>query len=179
VIPAAVALGGNLGGPDRAFARARRELADTPGVVVQAASSLWRTAPWGKTDQPDFLNGVLLLDTALEPERLLNRLLELEEREGREPGPRWGPRPLDLDLLWHGEAVRETEDLVLPHPRIAERSFVLEPAAEVAPDWRHPVDGRTVREMRQALVGTPGWTACTLIPGSRAGVPLEEAACRR
>lgn len=177
MIEAAVGLGANLGAPEAAFARARRELASTPGVIVRAASSVWRTAPWGVVDQPDFLNGVLILDTSLTPERLLEVLQDIEASEGRKRQEKWGPRVLDLDLLWVGREVRDTPELSLPHPLLSERSFVLEPAAEVAPRWMHPHTGLSIERMRQALHGSREWTACTKIPDSRVGLSLPVSTC--
>jgi len=160
VIRAAVALGGNVGRPERAFRDALGALEAEPGVTVRAASGLWASEPWGFADQPEFLNAVVLLDTSLDPPDLLARLQELERLGGREPGPRWGPRPLDLDLLFHGDARMDGPELSLPHPRLAERTFVLEPLAEVAPDWIHPVHGTTCAEMLAALRAAGRDTAC-------------------
>jgi 2-amino-4-hydroxy-6-hydroxymethyldihydropteridine diphosphokinase len=172
VTPAAVGLGGNLGRPEAAFRDALAGLRATPGVAVLAASRLWRSEPWGLRDQPEFLNAALLLETSLPPEALLARLAGLERRAGRAPGVRWGPRPLDLDLLFHGGTVTGGPGLTLPHPRLAERTFVLEPLAEVAPDWIHPVLGRTCGRLLAELRASGRGTAC-LPEGSWAA---EEAA---
>jgi 2-amino-4-hydroxy-6-hydroxymethyldihydropteridine diphosphokinase len=175
VTPAAVGFGSNTGCPDRAFATALRGLERTPGVRVTAVSGLWRSAPWGRLDQPEFLNGAVRLEVRLEPAPLLERLHELEDEAGRERAERWGPRPLDLDLLWYGDRTSEEARLVLPHPRLAERTFVLLPLDEVTPDWRHPRDGRSAAEMLRELVGTDRATACERIPGTRLGDPLPVA----
>ncbi|MFN8177327.1 MAG: 2-amino-4-hydroxy-6-hydroxymethyldihydropteridine diphosphokinase [bacterium] len=177
---AAVALGANLGEPAGAFRGALASLAAQDGIDVVAVSSLWRSAPWGREDQPEFLNGVALLSTSLSPRALLDVLLREEERAGRVRDVRWGPRPLDLDLLFHGTAMLERPDLTLPHPRLAERSFVLEPLAEVAPDWRHPGSGRSAVELRDELRRSSAWTACTRLEGTRldAGAALEPACPR-
>ena len=118
-----------------------------------AASSIYATAPWGNTNQPGFLNQSLLVDVDDTPQHLLARCQELEQRAHRVREERWGPRTLDLDLLdCHGVVV-ETEALRLPHPRMAERAFVLEPLREVAPDWRHPASGQAALELLAALPG--------------------------
>ena len=139
---AAIALGGNVGDVAQAFADALAALDATPGVRVIARSNVWRTPPWGKTDQPDFLNMAALVETTLAPHALLDACLALEQRAGRVRAERWGPRVLDIDvLLYDGVAVRDAR-LTLPHPRMAERAFVLLPLAEIAPDWM--LDGESV-----------------------------------
>src|SRR5262249_29730619 len=159
----AIGFGGNLGDPAASFRNALSGLAARGGIHVAAASSLWRSAPWGRTDQPEFLNAVALLSTSHPPPELLELLLAAEQRARRVRDVRWGPRSLDLDLLFHGAAVLREPGLELPHARLAERSFVLEPLAEVAPEWRHPLTGRTVIELRDALRGSPDWTASTRV----------------
>ena len=177
MIEAAIGFGANLGDPAESFARALARL-EGRGVRVLGRSSLWQSEPWGVVDQPDFLNAVALVAIQAGERELLGRLKRIEIEGGREPGLKWGPRRLDLDLLWYGRVSRTGSDLVLPHPHFAERSFVLEPAAEVAPDWRHPGLGRTVRELRDSLRCDPERTGCTRIEGSCLGEPLAEVACR-
>lgn len=130
-----IGLGGNLGDPQAAFARALDRLTAEGSLTVGAVSSLWRTPPWGMEDQPDYLNACARGVTALSPQDLLERLLAAEEAEGRVRSVRWGPRSIDLDLLFFGQQTIEQDGLTLPHPRIAERAFVLLPLAEVAGDW--------------------------------------------
>jgi 2-amino-4-hydroxy-6-hydroxymethyldihydropteridine diphosphokinase len=150
----AIALGSNLdseGGRDRrgnlleAVERVKRL-----GEVV-VVSSFYDTAPVGYVEQPRFLNGALLLETDLEPMELLQELLAIEQSMGRVRGVDKGPRVIDLDLLLYGQAVLETAELTLPHPEMAERRFVLEPLAEIAPWLVHPVLGMTVGEMLAKL----------------------------
>jgi 2-amino-4-hydroxy-6-hydroxymethyldihydropteridine diphosphokinase len=106
--------------------------------------------------------------------------LHEEERSGcRERRERWGPRTLDLDLLWFGDLVQQEPDLVLPHPRLPERSFVLEPLIDVAPDWRHPETHVSAAEMLDRLRGTGAVTACERIAGVALGDLIELAPCRR
>jgi len=177
VTEAAIGLGANLGDPVESFARALARL-EGGGVRILERSSLWRSEPWGVVDQPDFLNAVALVAVTEGPQELLARLKRTEVEGGRRPGVKWGPRLLDLDLLWYGESVREEPALVIPHPGLAERSFVLEPAAEVAPDWRHPGKGLTIRELRDTLREAPGRTACERIEHTRVGEGLAEITCR-
>lgn len=128
-----LSLGGNLGDPARTMAAALRLLDADPRTRVAAVSSLYRTPPWGKTDQPDFLNAAARLVSSHPPRALLELCLDVERRLKRERRERWGPRLVDLDiLLFEGEAVHEP-GLEIPHPRMLERAFVLVPLAEIAP----------------------------------------------
>lgn len=135
-VRAAIALGGNMGDVAQAFSAALASLGAVPGVRVVARSSVWRTPPWGKTDQPDFLNMCALLDTSLSPHALLDACLALEAQAGRVRAERWGPRVLDVDVLAYGDVALVDARLTLPHPRMTERAFVLAPLAEIAPDLR-------------------------------------------
>lgn len=136
-----VALGsnqtGNWGNPEETVRRALLEL-DRSGVRVLKASRLILSAPFGKTNQPAFVNGVARVATHLPPQALMQRLHMVERQAGRKRNLRWGPRTLDLDLIdYHGLVRRST--LTLPHPGVASRIFVLKPLAELEPSWRHPV----------------------------------------
>ncbi len=144
-IEAALGFGGNLGDPVAAFAAALEGLAGHPDVTVTAVSSVYRTPPWGKLDQPEFLNLAVLVETGLAARDLLALCLELERRQGRERGERWGPRTLDIDILTYGAQAIDEPGLQVPHPRIAERAFVLAPLAEIAPEL--VVGGRTVADL--------------------------------
>ena len=132
-----VGLGANLGDREGTI---RAAVADLPGVV--AVSTLRETDPVGFTDQPRFLNGVAALETELAPRELLDVLLAVERRLGRERGKRWGPRTIDLDLLLYGDEVIAETGLTIPHPRLHERRFVLEPLADLAPKLVVPGHGR-------------------------------------
>jgi 2-amino-4-hydroxy-6-hydroxymethyldihydropteridine diphosphokinase len=140
-------LGANLGDPVRQLARAVERLREV--VEVEAVSSVYRTEPVGHREQPDFHNLVVRGRTALAPHDLLARAQEIERELGRVRTFTNAPRSIDLDLLACGERVLDTPDLVLPHPRMHQRAFVLVPLAEVAPEWRHPVFKRTARELLQ------------------------------
>tara|TARA_R110002126_G_scaffold4409_34_gene23294 strand:- start:505 stop:984 length:480 start_codon:yes stop_codon:yes gene_type:complete len=151
---AAVAIGGNLGDVDRTFTRAMTRLESTPGVVVLRRSTWHRTEPvGGPAGQSKYLNGVMLIETTLTPEVLLGVLQDIESRLGRDRAVEVpdGPRPLDLDLLWHGDTVADTPGLRLPHPRFEERLFVLEPLLEICPDHMLPGCGMSVRERVESL----------------------------
>ncbi len=118
-----------------------------PGVQLTALSSVYETAPAGGPPQGLFLNGACAVETVLRPAALLHLLLETEDKLGRVRRERWGPRTVDLDLLLYGECLVNTPALVIPHPRLAERSFVLVPLAEIAPAAPVPGTGRTVEEL--------------------------------
>jgi 2-amino-4-hydroxy-6-hydroxymethyldihydropteridine diphosphokinase len=140
VVTAFVGIGANLGEPERQIAAALDQLAAEEGIELVAVSSLRETEPVGYLDQPNFLNGVAQLETALPPVALLERLLAIEARLGRVrgEGPRFGPRTIDLDLLVYGDRTVEEPGLSVPHPRLAERRFALEPLAELAPGLEIP-----------------------------------------
>lgn len=138
-----VALGANVdgpwGNPRATVAHALKEL-DRNGLRMMKASRLLVTKAFGVTDQPDFVNAVARIETALPPDALMQRLHDIEAAAGRRRAERWGPRTLDLDLLdYNGLVSRRGEAPHLPHPGIAERLFVLKPLAEIAPGWVHPV----------------------------------------
>jgi len=136
-----VALGANLGDPASTLRAAFGALANLPNSRIVRSSSLYRTAPLGLTEQPDFINAVAALETLLAPEALLDALLDLESRFGRLRGERNGPRSLDLDLLLYNDQFVDLPRLTLPHPRLHLRAFVLYPLAEIAPDLRLPGRG--------------------------------------
>ena len=132
-----IALGTNLG---ERLTNLRAALESMPpDVKVVAESHIYETPPWGYEDQPAFLNMVVKAETGLEPEPLLKYLKQLEAELGREQNFRWGPRVIDLDILFYDDLVIESPPLVIPHPRLHERAFVLVPLSNVAPDLVHPV----------------------------------------
>lgn len=137
-----VALGSNLSDPPHQVERGFEALAALPQTRLRARSRLYRTRPWGVVDQPDFINAAAWLETTLAPRELLDALLTAEARAGRVRGVRYGPRVLDLDLLLYGDRVVREPGLVLPHPRLHERAFVLLPLADIAADVEVPGRGR-------------------------------------
>lgn len=145
-----VGLGSNLGDRRAAIEQAVELLGADAGVRVVAISSLRETEPWGPVAQPPYLNGAVALDTTLTPRALLDLLLRTEERLGRVRGERWGPRTVDLDLLLYDDAVVDEPGLAVPHPRLHERLFVLEPLAELDPALVVPGQG-SVAELLAAM----------------------------
>lgn len=141
--------GANLGDRAANLAAAREALA--PVVKILQASRIYESEPVGLRDQPFFLNQVIEGETDLRPGALLAYLKEIERRMGRLPGPRFGPRPIDLDILFFGDWVLASADLVIPHPRFRERSFVLAPLAEIAPELRDPLTGERIAELWHRL----------------------------
>ena len=150
-VDALIGLGANLGDRRRTIERAIAELASTPEVDVVRVSTFIETAPVGGPPQGPFLNGALLIETRLSAAALLARLQEIETALGRTRSVPDGPRSIDLDLLLFGDRIVCEEDLEVPHPRMLERRFVLEPAAEIAPGMRHPASGRTLADHRSEL----------------------------
>ena len=135
-----LSLGGNLGDPAASMGAALRMLDADPQTTVVSVSSLYRTPPWGKTDQPDFLNAAAEVSTGLSPRRLLELCLEAERKLKRVREERWGPRLIDIDILVFGNRSVHESGLDVPHPRMLERAFVLVPFAEIAPDFS--IDGK-------------------------------------
>jgi 2-amino-4-hydroxy-6-hydroxymethyldihydropteridine diphosphokinase len=148
-----IGLGSNLGDRESTIRAAVERLAATPGIELVAVSSLHETDPVGYADQPRFLNGAVALRTELPPRTLLGRLQEVERELGRDrSGPRFGPRTIDLDLLLYGAEQIDENDLQIPHPRLAERRFVLEPLAELDRGLEVPGKG----SVRALLAGLDG-----------------------
>lgn len=144
-----LSLGSNLGNREETLRKAVRQLAAADGVNTLAVSSLYETEPWGKKDQPSFLNIAVSLQTTLTPEELLALAQAVETELGRVRHERWGPRTIDVDIL-HIEGVeRKTPTLTLPHPYMTERAFVLVPLADIAPDL--VVMGRTVEKWEKSV----------------------------
>ena len=148
-VAAYVGIGSNLDDPERQVRRAIEALASMPETRLVRASRLFRTAPWGRTDQPGFVNAAAEIETTLSPRALLDALLAIERAQGRHrDGTRWGPRTLDLDVLLYGDRVIDDPGLAVPHPYLAERAFVLLPLADIDPGLHVPGHGRISELLR-------------------------------
>ena len=160
---AVVALGGNVAG-DYGSSEALLEAAlarfAEAGLPILRRSSWWRSAAWPDPSDQEYRNGVVLVEARLSPQALIRTLFMLENEFGRMRSVRNAPRTLDLDLIAHGRIVSDDPELTLPHPRAHERLFVMGPLAQIAPDWRHPVLGRTAAEL--AASATVGLDAAPL-----------------
>lgn len=139
-------LGSNTGDRKALLERAIRQISSMAGPVVRK-SSVYETQPWGKSDQPEFFNQAIEIETALPPRVLLATVLEIERLLGRVRTGRWDPRTIDIDILFYDDAIVNESNLVLPHPLMRERRFVLTPLAQLAGNFMHPVFGKTVRQL--------------------------------
>lgn len=150
-----IALGSNLGDRELYLAGAIRSL-EEKGIRVLEQSPVYETKAVGYLDQPDFLNMVVRFESELPVQELLNKLLAIEAKHGRIRKTKWGPRTLDLDLLFYGKLILDDPKLTVPHPRIQERAFVLMPLQDLAPDLLHPLLGLTVKKMAEQVPGKEG-----------------------
>jgi 2-amino-4-hydroxy-6-hydroxymethyldihydropteridine diphosphokinase len=147
-----LSLGSNVGDREANLREAVRRL-EAEGIHVRRESSLYETEPQDLRDQPWFLNSVVEVETALFPRQLLGCVRKIEKALGRKRTVAKGPRSIDIDILLYGSFVIQTADLEIPHPRMSERRFVLEPLAELAPELRHPVSRKTIRDLLSGVVG--------------------------
>ncbi|WP_439107267.1 2-amino-4-hydroxy-6-hydroxymethyldihydropteridine diphosphokinase [Congregibacter sp.] len=161
-----IGLGANLGNAHEALIEAVLGLEQAAAINVVGRSSIYRSAPMGPQDQPDYLNAVAALDTTLDPLALLDQMQLLEEKAGRVRGLRWGARTLDLDLLIYGTTALQSERLTLPHPGLLERNFVLRPLADIVGEsWQFP-DGSTLAQHLDSCPDTElSLTALNWAPG--------------
>lgn len=156
MMDAYLALGSNLGERQQYLRRAIDALHETKGIAVLQESPVYETAAVGFTDQPDFLNMTIHVQTTLTPEELLDKALSIEKQLGRTREVKWGPRTIDIDILFYGKLVTKTEKLIVPHPYLHERAFVLLPLRDIAAGWVHPLLQMTVHEMAEQVSGKEG-----------------------
>lgn len=145
-----ISIGSNLGDRKENCAHAIK-LIERNGITVRKQSQMYETEPWGIKDQPKFINMAIEVETDKKPEELLRVLKEIEKKVGRTETVKWGPRVIDLDILFYDDLILKTENLEIPHPLLHERDFVLKPLCEIAPEKKHPIIGKTVREMAASL----------------------------
>ena len=146
-------LGSNLGNRKGIIDKAVELLSQKVGVIILKSKD-YETAPWGVTDQPDFLNLVISIQTRLEPLQILEITQSIENQLGRVRKEKWGARLIDIDILFYGNEIIDEPNLKIPHPLLQERDFALSPLAEIAPNFVHPVLGETVLKLRENLIAT-------------------------
>jgi 2-amino-4-hydroxy-6-hydroxymethyldihydropteridine diphosphokinase len=139
-------LGSNEGDRLQWLAKCREQIAQLCGNIKRQ-SSIYETGAWGITDQPDFLNQVILIDTTLSPMELLHTIQQIERSLGRQREIKWGPRTLDIDILFYNDIILDTPELTIPHPYLQERRFTLAPLCEIAPDMPHPLLHKTMAQL--------------------------------
>ena len=144
-------LGSNLGNKRENIIKAIDRLNACEGICVKEKSGFYNTAPVGGPLQPDYVNCVIGMETEIEPQVLLEEFKKIEIGLGRKPGVRWGPRVVDLDILLYGNRIVDEHNLKIPHERMHERAFVLEPLCEISPDIKHPVSGISISELLEKL----------------------------
>ncbi|MBX3450098.1 MAG: 2-amino-4-hydroxy-6-hydroxymethyldihydropteridine diphosphokinase [Planctomycetaceae bacterium] len=176
---AVLALGGNLGDVPGHFRRAAERLGRLPGCGSVRLAPCYRTVAVGSAAGGGYVNSAAMLETSLAPLELLDELQRLEDSFGRDRGTRWGARPIDLDVVFLGEMVVQSERLTLPHPGLGYRRFVLDPLTELIPEWRHPVWRTTIRAERERLLERPLPVAIvgTEDPGLRERMSAVAAGC--
>lgn len=143
-------LGSNMGNSLDFLDKASKALQEQVGKLIKS-SSCYQTAAWGKTDQPDFINQVLKLETGLSPLEVLKTILGIERQLGRERTEKWGSRTIDIDILFYDQEVVASSELTIPHPYLQQRAFTLIPLAELEPEFVHPVFKKTVSELLDEL----------------------------
>ena len=146
-------LGSNLGNRELQLKKAIIGIEKQIGTIIKS-SSIYETAAWGKTDTPSYLNQVILLQTALPASTVLEKILNIELDLGRVREEKWGSRIIDIDILFYGDMIIKEQNLQIPHPELHNRRFTIEPLAEIAPDWIHPVLNKSILTIKNELVDT-------------------------
>jgi 2-amino-4-hydroxy-6-hydroxymethyldihydropteridine diphosphokinase len=149
-----IGIGTNLGDRSKNIEEALNNL-KLKEVTIVHQSPIYETEPYGLTDQPKFLNCAIETNTTLSPQELLETLLKIEKKMGRERKIPWGPRIIDLDILFYGDLVVNEESLIIPHPDLQNRFFVLKPLSDIAPEFLHPVSKKTIKQMLKDLENLP------------------------
>jgi 2-amino-4-hydroxy-6-hydroxymethyldihydropteridine diphosphokinase len=144
-------LGSNMGDTLENIHQAEYGLMQSPSIHIIKSSSYYHTRPWGKTDQADFVNSVLQIETSLSPRELLSLCLLIEKQMGRIREEKWGPRIIDIDILCYGSQIINEPDLIIPHPYLHERAFVLIPFKEISPEFVHPVLKKSMIQLTELL----------------------------
>ncbi|AYE35371.1 2-amino-4-hydroxy-6-hydroxymethyldihydropteridine diphosphokinase [Clostridium septicum] len=142
-----IALGSNIGGKEHNIKEAINRIKENKNITVSKVSNLIETEPWGFEDQDTFINGVIEVETILSPKELIKTLLSIENDMKRERILRWGPRIIDLDIIFYDDLISNDEEVIIPHPRMEEREFVLEPLNEIAPNMLHPILNKRVFQL--------------------------------
>ncbi len=136
-------LGGNIGDSKQYIGDAKKMIETTIGAIKEE-SSLYQTSSWGKTNQPDFINQVIHIETEYNPQQLLSRTIAIENALGRQRAEKWGSRTIDIDILFYDNKIINEKELIIPHPHLHERRFTLIPLLEIAPEFHHPVLNQTI-----------------------------------
>ena len=147
---AVISLGSNMGDRQSNLKSAVRKISEIANIITEG--KVIETLPWGETEQENFLNQIIIIETRFKPKELLGNLLKIEQTLGRVRLKKWGPRIIDLDILFLEERVIKNHELIVPHPYLHEREFILKPLMELIPDFIHPLENKTIKELYHRLI---------------------------